>query len=126
MPLEKTPGLISLLAGKPNSSTFPFTAFSFTARSSWTQQQPGSSDSDGAAAAEERTLELTGPELAQALQYGDTAGLKPLLDWIAELQRLSHGRMLGEGWKVTIGSGSQDLIFKVRAFWIKFLRFWLN
>jgi hypothetical protein len=33
MPLESKPGLISMLAGKPNSSTFPFTSIQLTARS---------------------------------------------------------------------------------------------
>lgn len=99
-PLERTPGLISLLAGKPNASTFPFTSLSFNARS------PTHPD-------EESTLTIDGAELEQGLQYGDTAGLKSLLDWIQGLQELNHGRKKDEGWRISIGSGSQDLIFKV-------------
>ena len=30
------------------------------------------------------------------------------------LQERSHGRKSGEGWRLTIGNGSQDLIFKVK------------
>ncbi|KAF8972143.1 PLP-dependent transferase [Flammula alnicola] len=101
-PLEKTPGVISLLAGKPNASTFPFTSLSFKARS------PGKPD-------EETTLMVDGADLAQGLQYGDTAGLKQLLDWIFRLQELNHGRKKDEGWRISIGSGSQDLIFKAVA-----------
>jgi tryptophan aminotransferase len=89
-----------LLAGKPNASTFPFTSLSFKARS---PTHPG----------EESTLTIDGTELEEGLQYGDTAGLKSLLDWIQGLQELNHGRQKDEGWRISIGSGSQDLIYKV-------------
>ncbi|KAF4614087.1 hypothetical protein D9613_007471 [Agrocybe pediades] len=98
-PLEKTPGVISLLAGKPNASTFPFTSLSFSARSPTDPTQ-------------ESTLTIDGAELEAGLQYGDTAGLKPLLDWIFGLQEVFHGRRRGEGWRISMGSGSQDLIYK--------------
>ncbi|KAF9037710.1 PLP-dependent transferase [Panaeolus papilionaceus] len=98
-PLEKTPGLVSLLAGKPNAKTFPFTSVSVNARSP--------TDAD-----KETTLIIKGDELTTALQYGDTTGFKSLVDWITGLQEFSHGRKRGEGWRVSIGSGSQDLIFK--------------
>jgi hypothetical protein len=62
---------------------------------------------------EESTLTIDGTELEQGLQYGDTAGLKSLLDWIQGLQELNHGRHKDEGWRISIGSGSQDLIYKV-------------
>ena len=98
--------MISLLAGKPNASTFPFTSLSFGARS---PTNPS----------EETTLSLSEDELAQGLQYGDTAGLAPLLDWLFGLQEVNHGRKRNEGWKISVGSGSQDLIYKV---WIPHLR----
>ena len=101
-PLEKSPGLISLLAGKPNPSTFPFNSITVTAKSPLNPQ-------------EEVKLTLDGDDLAQGLQYGDTAGLKPLLDWIWGLQEVNHGRKRNEGWRISIGSGSQDLIYKVWA-----------
>ncbi|KAF5326724.1 hypothetical protein D9619_004066 [Psilocybe cf. subviscida] len=82
-PLEKVPGVISLLAGKPNASTFPFTSLSFNARS------PSDPDS-------ETKLTIDGAELTQGLQYGDTSGLKGLLDWLHGLQGLSHGRKMDE------------------------------
>ncbi|KAF5342197.1 hypothetical protein D9611_001983 [Ephemerocybe angulata] len=103
-PLEKTPGLISLLAGKPNPSTFPFTSLSFKARS------PTNPD-------EELDLTVDGDELKAGLQYSDTAGTKPLIDWLFGLQERYHGRVRGEGWRISVGSGSQDLIYKaVEAF----------
>jgi tryptophan aminotransferase len=97
---KKTPGLISLLSGKPNPSTFPLNSITFTAKSPSNPQ-------------EELKLTLDGDDLAQGLQYGDTAGLKSLLDWIGGLQEVNHGRKRDEGWRISIGSGSQDLIYKV-------------
>ncbi|KAF9463949.1 pyridoxal phosphate-dependent transferase [Collybia nuda] len=98
-PLEATPGLISLLAGKPNPSTFPFTSFSFTARS---PVDPTS----------ETVLNIEGSDLTRSLQYGETSGLPSLVNWIHGLQEFSHGRKRNEGWAVSMGSGSQDMIFK--------------
>jgi len=103
-PLEKTPGIISLLAGKPNASTFPFTSISFTARS------------PGIDSKQDLTLRLQGAELEDSLQYSELSGIKPLLDWIYGLQEIVHGRKRGEGWRVSVGAGSQDLIYKVRLF----------
>jgi len=53
--LETIPGLISLLAGRPNPDTFPLTSFTFTARS------PVNSN-------EETVLKIKGNELAQGLE----------------------------------------------------------
>jgi DNA-binding transcriptional MocR family regulator len=99
-PVESTPGIISLLAGKPNPATFPFTSFAFTARSPIDPE-------------EQTVLKIEGNELAQSLQYGPTAGEKQLISWINGLQEFSHGRKQNEGWRVSIGAGSQDLIYKV-------------
>ncbi|KAH6913463.1 PLP-dependent transferase [Coprinopsis sp. MPI-PUGE-AT-0042] len=98
-PLEQTPGLISLLAGKPNAETFPFLSLSFKAKS------PTNSG-------EEVDLTLDDADLKQGLQYGATAGMPKLLVWLNQLQETHHGRKQGEGWRVSVGSGSQDLIFK--------------
>ncbi|KAG6840388.1 hypothetical protein C0991_007018 [Blastosporella zonata] len=99
-PLEHTPGLISLLAGKPNPSTFPFTSFSFTATSPV-------DDSD-------ISLKIDTNELAQGLQYGATAGHEGLSEWLYGLQEHAHGRKKSADWSLSVGSGSQDLIYKVR------------
>lgn len=100
LPLEATPGLISLLAGKPNASTFPFTELSFKARSPTDPNQ-------------ELSLNVDGADLALGLQYTDTAGIQKLREWLYGLQEKMHGRKRGEGWQLSVGSGSQDLIFKV-------------
>lgn len=101
LPLESRPGLLSLLAGKPNVTTFPFTSMSFTTRSP-------------SAPSQDIELSLTNDELAIGLQYGLTAGLDDLITWVYGLQELAHGRKKGEGWRTSIGAGSQDLIYKVR------------
>ena len=100
MPLETRPGLISLLAGKPNSDVFPFTALSFKCR-------------DPMDLSREIPLDLTPQELAVGLQYGPTGGLDGLVTWVYGLQEKVHRRRKGEGWKTSIGAGSQDLIYKV-------------
>ena len=100
MPLEKTPGLISMLAGKPNSSTFPFTSIQLTARSPTDLMK-------------EETLTIGPKQLETALQYGPTAGIPSLLDWIWGLQEFAHGRKRNEGWRSSVGAGSQDVIYKV-------------
>jgi len=117
--------MISLLLGKPNGSMFPFTSFTFKAKS---PHSPETSDSctDGESEIE---LSIEGSELSEALQYHQTAGVQRLLDWLTRLQEVSHtGRKLEAGsvaasqgelpdprWRVSIGAGSQDLIFKALA-----------
>lgn len=101
-PLERTPGLISLLAGKPNPTTFPLTKIQLTSRS---PTNPG----------EEIVTEISGAKLAEGLQYGPSDGIPDFLNWLYGLQERSHGRKRGEGWRISVGSGSQDVIYKVRV-----------
>ncbi|KZT42180.1 PLP-dependent transferase [Sistotremastrum suecicum HHB10207 ss-3] len=98
-PLEKTPGVISLLAGKPNPTTFPITSLSFQTRSPLNP-------------AESKTIKLEGNALNQGLQYNLTSGLPEMVSWITGLQERSHGRKPSEGWRVSMGVGSQDVIQK--------------
>ena len=99
-PLELDNRFISMLSGKPNDSTFPFTSLSMTARSPFDPSN-------------EIPINLTSEDLAMGLQYGSTAGNPGLVNWIHGLQEKVHGRKQGEGWRSTIGGGSQDLIYKV-------------
>ncbi|KAG1804892.1 pyridoxal phosphate-dependent transferase [Suillus plorans] len=98
-PLENKPGVISLLAGKPNDAMFPFKSLSFNITSPTDPSQ-------------EQSISLSGKDLSAGLQYGPTGGLPRLLKWFIGLQTLSHGRKSGEGWSLSMGSGSQDLIYK--------------
>lgn len=98
--LEQCPGIISLLAGKPHSSTFPITSLNFTLR-------------DPVDPAIETPIYLSQEELDLGLQYGPTTGIQPLIEWAYGLQKAAHGRDKGEGWSITVGNGAQDLIYKV-------------
>lgn len=93
--------MISLLAGKPNAATFPFTSLTIKSRS----------PSDPTA---ETATEIRGVALAEGLQYGPTAGMPNLIEWFYGLQEREHGRKKGEGWRLSIGSGSQDVLHKAR------------
>ncbi|OBZ66161.1 Kynurenine/alpha-aminoadipate aminotransferase, mitochondrial [Grifola frondosa] len=99
LPLEQRPGVISLLAGKPNAETFPITALQYTI-------------SDPAGSSAGTTIALSPEDLAVGLQYNHTAGLPELVEWVYGLQEDVHGRRKGEGWRVSIGVGSSDLIYK--------------
>ena len=94
------PNLISMLAGKPHTSTFPITSLNFTYR------DPLSPSSDV-------PVQLSERELAVGLQYSPTDGLPDFLDWLYGLQKLAHGRDRDGTWALTVGNGAQDLIYKV-------------
>jgi tryptophan aminotransferase len=118
-PLEHTPGVVSLLAGKPNPETFPFEAITLSVKSLLPD--------DGA-----YDIRIDGSDLDRALQYGMTGGLPdfvevslsrkyrlPLTDnskqWLEGFQTHVHGNSKEEeGWQVVVGNGSQDLLTKVR------------
>lgn len=99
-PLENIPGMISLLAGKPAPETFPINSISVNVQSPYAKEQ-------------ETTVTIEGKALAEALQYGATKGIPSMQKWIYGLQEVYHKRRDGEGWTVTVGSGSQDLLCKV-------------
>ena len=112
--MENRPGIISLLAGKPNPTAFPFQSLSFSA--TVPSDTPGESQ-------KYIDISLSQAELAEGLQYGPTAGIPSLVRWITELQEKVHVRTFrkgdtdgdgkGGGWRITIGNGSQDLLYKV-------------
>ena len=72
-------------------------------------RDPGSSGGDV-------SMQLTDQELHIGMQYTFTNGLPALREWIIGLQEHFHSRHKGEGWTVTIGAGSQDMIFKVGSY----------
>ncbi|KAF8591221.1 PLP-dependent transferase [Ramaria rubella] len=96
---ESLPNMISLLAGKPNPATFPFTSISFTARS---PMEPFT----------EVTYDISGDSLSTALQYSAARGLFCLIEWVTGLQEYFHGRKKGDDWRISMGAGSQDLLYK--------------
>ena len=96
--------MISMLAGKPNSGTFPVTSLQFTAR------DPLLPDP-----ANDLKIELNAQDVEDALQYGPSRGLPGILEWTFGLQEREHNRKKEEGWRISIGAGSQDLLNKVRG-----------
>lgn len=62
---------------------------------------------------ESETLLIEGETLDAGLQYGPTAGLGGLVNWLDVLQTTRHKREKDGSWRLTVGSGSQDLINKV-------------
>lgn len=67
--------MISFLAGKPNPSTFPFESITMKIKPG--VEGEGESSSNGAS--ESHEISITGDRLAEALQYGATAGLPGLV-----------------------------------------------
>ncbi|KAF9260120.1 PLP-dependent transferase [Marasmius fiardii PR-910] len=121
LPLERTPGLISLLAGKPNPTTFPIAGLSLSIRdprSEIKNIRDSKIDTDDATDLIE--LKLSKEDLEEGLQYSEEGGVRKLMGWVCGLQERVHGRKCGlydqgvadEGWKVTIGAGSQDVLYK--------------
>ncbi|KAJ7701228.1 pyridoxal phosphate-dependent transferase [Mycena rosella] len=105
-PLENIPGMISLLAGRPNPSTFPFESITMKLKPALAGMPTPSRDDDPL------NLTLDGDILSEALQYGGTAGLARFIEWLEEFQTHVHKRVRDDTWSVTVGSGSQDLMFK--------------
>ncbi|SNX83066.1 tryptophan amino transferase (transaminase) [Melanopsichium pennsylvanicum] len=109
-PAELVPGMLSLLAGKPNPDTFPFESISLNLKPE--------------AEAGPTQLSIQGEDLITALQYGATSGVPKLVQWITQLQTHMHKRdVVTAGskldgvagrtpWRVTTGNGSQDLLNK--------------
>lgn len=61
------------------------------------------------------TLTIEADALSEGLQYGATAGLPSLNRWLENLQEMRHKRPKDGSWRLSLGSGSQDLINKVRS-----------
>ncbi|KIK69758.1 hypothetical protein GYMLUDRAFT_150603 [Collybiopsis luxurians FD-317 M1] len=100
-PYESKPGMISMLAGKPNPDVFPFASLTMKVRSPNSKIDSTLTD-----------LCLDGEELAVALQYGATAGTAELVQWLTSLTCHLHSCQSDERWRVTVGAGSQDLLYK--------------
>lgn len=62
----------------------------------------------------ETSYSISGQGVSEALQYSATSGIPSLIEWVTGLQEISHSRKKGNGWRVSIGAGSQDLVYKVR------------
>lgn len=106
-PAELIPGMVSLLSGKPNSTTFPFQRITL-------ELKPEISPNGDTV----ETVSIQGSDLDIALQYSATSGIPKLVDWIEQFQSKVHNRQKvtqggkGEVWRCSFGNGSQDLLTK--------------
>ncbi|PWN42783.1 PLP-dependent transferase [Ceraceosorus guamensis] len=107
-PAELIPGMLSFLAGKPNPSTFPIDAISINVK-----------PTPGAPEQSTQQISVSGKDLEAGMNYGPTAGIKGLNDWLVAFQTRIHGREMVQEqahgkvkWRVTVGNGSQDLLTK--------------
>ncbi|KAG8728250.1 hypothetical protein FRC10_005180 [Ceratobasidium sp. 414] len=111
LPLELQPGIISLLAGKPNPRTFPIEQLSITLRSP-TAPQPYQPNVDPSSIIRE-TLTLKDVDISTALQYSFTDGIPELRQVLAEFQKREHGVDVDNvKLQLAMGTGSQDLLYK--------------
>ncbi|KAI1481783.1 PLP-dependent transferase [Daldinia eschscholtzii] len=95
LPLENLPGMISLVAGKPNPEVFPFEKITLSLKGS--SKQIILTQEDG---------------LADGLQYGLPGGNSDLVKWFEEFQCELHGINRGQEWACCIGNGSQELLHR--------------
>ncbi|KAK7006260.1 Aminotran-1-2 domain-containing protein [Favolaschia claudopus] len=102
---EDVPGMISLLAGRPNSSTFPFESITMKVK-------PSVAGLDQTTTDDPYTITLENDVLNEAMQYGMTAGVGRFIKWLQEFQTHVHKRAFDGSWGVSVGSGSQDLMHK--------------
>jgi kynurenine/2-aminoadipate aminotransferase len=93
IPLLREPGMISLGAGTPNASLFPFESIEFKVKNS------------------DLRFSLDSEELDVALQYSPTAGVPQLLEFLKKLNVGEHNRDDSE---ILVTGGSQDAL--TRAF----------
>ncbi|KAJ7627155.1 pyridoxal phosphate-dependent transferase [Roridomyces roridus] len=106
-PLEKIPGMISLLAGRPNPSTFPFESLTMKLKPDLAGMPSSTVEGE-----DPFTITMDGDDLNEALQYGMTAGVVRFISWMENFQTHVHKRVADGSWSVTVGSGSQDLMHK--------------
>ncbi|KAF5333019.1 hypothetical protein D9758_015185 [Tetrapyrgos nigripes] len=99
--LESCPNMLSMLAGKPNPEVFPYVSLSMTVRS----PNPAIDSSLN-------EIVIKDEDLSVALQYGITSGVPELVKWLTEFTCRIHGCQDDEGWRVSMGAGSQDLLYK--------------
>lgn len=92
--LLRVPGMVNLAGGLPNASAFPFQSFSFTTDAG-------------------DVVSFSQAETQQALQYSETEGLPPLVEWCRAHQQRMHSPPYDD-YSICVSTGSQDAL--VRCF----------
>ncbi|KAI1452818.1 PLP-dependent transferase [Annulohypoxylon moriforme] len=95
LPLENLPGMISLVAGKPNPEVFPFEKITISLKGS--KEDIILTQEDG---------------LIDGLQYGLPGGNPNLVKWFEDFQSKLHGIDKSQGWTCCVGNGSQELLHR--------------
>ncbi|KAI0885912.1 PLP-dependent transferase [Annulohypoxylon maeteangense] len=95
LPLESLPGMISLVAGKPNPEVFPFEKITLSLKGS-----------------NEEIILTREDGLVDGLQYGLPGGNPELVRWFEGFQSELHGIDRNQGWSCCIGNGSQELLHR--------------
>ncbi|KAL7004445.1 hypothetical protein EMMF5_005996 [Cystobasidiomycetes sp. EMM_F5] len=105
--------MISFLAGKPNAATFPFESITLNLKSPVPFQHASDNGKANGHSEEITSIDISGPELDEALQYGATSGLPALIKWMESFQAFAHHRNKeNENWRMSVGVGSQDCLSK--------------
>ncbi|KAL0075623.1 pyridoxal phosphate-dependent transferase [Phycomyces blakesleeanus] len=91
MPYMNCKNMISLGAGQPNPSTFPFESMQLKLKTG-------------------EIIDVDPQLFQRSLSYDLTSGLSPLNEWLRGLHTLEHTPLVDFG--LSIGSGSQDLLTK--------------
>lgn len=103
-------------AGYPNPATFPFSSLTLTLKPPLSTRLPESGSDTLPQSTTETSQEVVidGSDLDSALQYGPSPGLTDLRNLLFDFQGKIHKRE-DEGWMVSMGSGTQDLLYKVNV-----------
>jgi len=112
--IHEKPEVVSFLAGKPNPLTFPFEAITLTLKTPLSQltSPHASGNGNGNGSTTHETITIDGAQLDSALQYGPTQGLTHFVKWLEGFQGEVHNREMDGRWSVSVGGGSQDLMYK--------------
>ncbi|KAI0896462.1 PLP-dependent transferase [Annulohypoxylon nitens] len=94
LPLENLPGMISLVAGKPNPEIFPFKRITLSLKGSNAE------------------VVLSEDGLIDGLQYGLPGGNPDLVEWFEGFQTELHGIERNQTWACCVGNGSQELLHR--------------
>jgi tryptophan aminotransferase len=60
----------------------------------------------------ETAITIDDDRIEEALQYGHTSGHPDLVKFFTEMQTRFHGRKKNPSWRISVGAGSQDLLYK--------------
>jgi DNA-binding transcriptional MocR family regulator len=90
--IARSDNMFRFAGGLPNPDSFPIQGITLHMR-------------DGT------DIKMEDNDMLHALQYSNTEGIQPMIDWVHQHQILRHN-MKGDDWDVIITTGSQDAMSK--------------